>query len=157
MLVINSENSGCDILFLISKNWCRDLNSMSRLESLCLYYISLSRPQFDVTTSFLLSASLLLGCIFSFRLQHLQLSWAFKQVATQLCWSAYFLVAMWSLGCDQVVSLISAIPVATSKICRDLIVLPFVEIYVVTSIPCRDIISVASYVDICCDHIFLTV
>ena len=63
----------------------------------------------------------------------IQLSRAFKQVATQLYWSAYFLVATWSLGCYQVVSLISEIPVATSKVCRDLTVLPFAEIYVATS------------------------
>ena len=48
----------------------RDLNSMSRPGSLYLYYISVSRPRFDVATSFLLSASLLLGHNFSFRLQH---------------------------------------------------------------------------------------
>ena len=67
-----------------------------------------------------------------------------------------FAKPMWSLSCNQVVSLISAIPVATSKVCRDLTVLFFAEIYVAISIPCRDIISVASYVDICCDHIFMT-
>ena len=60
MLVVNSENSGCNLNFLFSQNWCRDLNSMSRPHSLCLYCISVSRPRFDVTTSFLLSSSLLL-------------------------------------------------------------------------------------------------
>ena len=71
MLVINSENSGCDLVFLVSRNWCRDLNSMSRPDSLCLYYISVSRPRLDVATSFLLSPSLLLGRSFFFRLRHL--------------------------------------------------------------------------------------
>ena len=71
MLVISSENSGFDLFFLVSRNWCRDLNSMSRPDSLCLYYISVSRPRFDVTTSFMLSASLLLGHNFFFRLRHL--------------------------------------------------------------------------------------
>ena len=33
--------------------------------------------------------------------------------------------------------------------------LPFAEIYVATSISCRDIISVASYVDLCCDNVCL--
>ena len=70
MLVVNSKNSGCDLPFLVSRNWCHDLKSMSRPNSLCLYYISLSRPRFDVATSFLLSASLLLGRSFSFKLRH---------------------------------------------------------------------------------------
>ena len=43
---------------------------MSRPGSLCLYCISVSRSRFDVATSFLLSASLLLGHSFSFRLRH---------------------------------------------------------------------------------------
>ena len=42
-----------------------------------------------------------------------------------------------------------AVDVTTTISCRELIVLPFVEIYVATSI------SVASYVDLCCDHVFL--
>ena len=56
--------------FLFSRNWCRDLNSMSRLDSLFLYYISMSRPRIDAAASFLLSASLFLGRSFSFRLRH---------------------------------------------------------------------------------------
>ena len=56
--------------------------------------------------------------------------------------------------CDRFL-LFLAIDVATAVSCRDLTVLPFAEIYVATSISCRDIISVASYVDLCCDHIFL--
>ena len=71
MLVISNENSGCDLLFLVSRNWCRNFNSMSQPDSLCLYYISVSRPRFDVTTSFLLLASLLLCRNFLFRLRHL--------------------------------------------------------------------------------------
>ena len=71
MLVIRSENSGCDLFFLVSRNWCRDLNSMLRPDSLCLYYISVSLPRFDVTTSFMLLASLLLSRSFFFRLRHL--------------------------------------------------------------------------------------
>ena len=41
------------------------------------------------------------------------------KVATQNGWCACFLVATWALGHDQVGSLITAIPVATSKVCRD--------------------------------------
>ena len=43
---------------------------MSRPHSLFLYCIFVSRPRFDVATSFLLSSSLLLGHSFSFMLQH---------------------------------------------------------------------------------------
>ena len=70
MLVVSSETSSCDLPFLVSRNWCRDLNLMSRPHSLCLYCISVSRPRFDVATSFLLSSSLLLGHNFSFMLRH---------------------------------------------------------------------------------------
>ena len=70
MVVVSSETSGCDLPFLVSRNWCRDLNSMPRPHSLCLYCISLSRPRFNVATSFLLSSSLLLGHSFSFMLRH---------------------------------------------------------------------------------------
>ena len=52
-------------------------------------------------------------------------------------------------------SLFLAIDVATTISCRDLTVLPFAGIYVATSISCRDINSVASYVDLCCDNVFL--
>ena len=70
MLVVSSETSGCDLPFLISRNWCGDLNSISRPHSLCLYCISMLRPRFDVTTSFLFSSSLLLVHSFSFMLRH---------------------------------------------------------------------------------------
>ena len=70
MLVVNEKNSGCDLPFLVSRNWCCNLNSMSQPDSLCLYYIYVSRPRFDVVMSFLLSTSLLLGHRFSFRLRH---------------------------------------------------------------------------------------
>ena len=43
---------------------------MSRPHSLCLDCIYVSRPRFDVPTSFLLSSSLLLGHSFSFMLRH---------------------------------------------------------------------------------------
>ena len=70
MLVVSSENFGCNLIFLVSRNWCHDLNSMSRPHSLYLYCISVSRPRFDVATSFLLSFSLLFGHSFSFMLRH---------------------------------------------------------------------------------------
>ena len=70
MLVISNNNSCCDLPFLVSRNWFRGLSSMSRPNSLFLYYISVFGPQFDVATSFLLSAFLLLGRSFSFRLRH---------------------------------------------------------------------------------------
>ena len=52
MLVVISENPVTTSFFLFSKNWCHDLNSMSRPHSLCLYCIScrdfdsMSRPHF---------------------------------------------------------------------------------------------------------------
>ena len=79
MLVVSSENSGCDLIFLVSRNWCRDLNSMSRPHSLCLYCISVWQTQFDVAISLLLRChsvvlslqigrdSKLLVCLFSYR------------------------------------------------------------------------------------------
>ena len=70
MLVVSSETFGYDLHFLVSRNWCRDLNSMSRPHSLCLYCIFVSRPRFDVATSSLLSSSLLLSNSFSFMLRH---------------------------------------------------------------------------------------
>ena len=70
MLVVSSKTSSCDLPFLVSRNWCRDLNSMSRPHSLCFYCISLSRPRFNVVTSFMLLSSLLLCHSFSFMLQH---------------------------------------------------------------------------------------
>ena len=111
------------------------------------FYVTTSircRDLISVVSFFASWSQLLFSCC-----DIIQLSLAFKQVATQLCWSAYFLVATWSSGRDQVVSLISAILVATSKVCRNLIVLPFTKIYVATSIPCRDIIFVAIYIDLC--------
>ena len=38
---------------------------------------------------------------------------------TQNCWVACFFVVTWNLGCDQVISLLSAILVGTSKVCRN--------------------------------------
>ena len=122
---------------------CRDLISMSRPHSLCLYCISVSRPRFDVATSFLFSSSLLLCHCSSF---HVATSFSCLELTTHLCWSAYFLIATWSSGRDQIVSLISAIPVVTSKLCHNLTVIPFAEIYVATSIPCHDLVVLLSTV-----------
>ena len=52
-------------------------------------------------------------------------------------------------------SLFLAVDVATTISCRDLTVLPFVGIYVATSISFRDINSVASYVDLFYENVFL--
>ena len=183
MLVVSSENSCCDPSFLISRNWCHDLNSMSRPGSFCLYCISVSRPRFDVATSFLLSASLILGHGFSLRLRHHSVV-----LSLQVGRDSNLLVCLISSrdvdirsrpssffshcnSCRDLKSmsrpfflpiqsqpycLVSTVSIQFSISDRDLIVLPFVEIYVATSISCRDIISVVSYVDLCCDHVFLT-
>ena len=50
---------------------------------------------------------------------------------------------------------VSTVSIQFSISSRDLTFLPFAEIYVVTSISCHDIIFVANYVDLCCDHVFL--
>ena len=111
------------------------------------------------------------------------LSRAFKLVVTQICWVACFLVATWNLGRDQVFSLLSAILVATSKVCRDILFFissrnlisksqqfPSIFLFlVVTSLFCfvleymsrprfyvTTLVPIASYVDLCCDHVFLT-
>ena len=70
MLVVSSETFGCDLPFLVSRNWCCDLKSMLQPQSLCLYFISMSRPRLDVVTSFLLSSFLPIGHNFSFMLRH---------------------------------------------------------------------------------------
>ena len=114
MLVINSENSGCDLLFLVSRNWSRDLNSMSRPDSLCLYYIFVSRPRFDVATSFLLSASLLLGHSFFFRLRHLSVV-----LSLQAGRDSTLLVCLFSC-CDVVIRLRRSSFFNKCNSCRDL-------------------------------------
>ena len=99
---------------------CRDIDLMSRLHFCC-------HPLFFSVTA----------PLFMLRLHSVVLN--LQKVGTHLCWSAYFLIATWSSGRDQVVSLISAIPVTTSEVCLELTVLPFAEIYVTTSIPCHDL------------------
>ena len=113
----------------------------------------------------------------------IQLSRAFKLVMTQICWVSCFLVATWNLGRDQEFSLLSAILVVTSKVCCDIpffissrnlisksqqfpstflfLVLTSLFFFVLEymSRPRFNVatsISVASYVDLCCDHVFLT-
>ena len=58
-------------------------------------------------------------------------------------------------SCDSFL-LFLAVDVVTTISCCDLTVLPFAEIYVATLISCRDINYVVSYVDLCCDNVFLT-
>ena len=180
MLVVNSENSGCDPPFFVSRNWCRDLNSMSQPGSFGLYYISVSRPRFDVASSFLLSTSLILGHNFSFRLRHHSVV-----LSLQAGRDSNLLVCLFSCrdvgirsrpssflnhcnSCRDLKSMsrpfflpiqlqphfsVSTVSIQFSISGSDLTVLPFAEIYVATSISCRDIISVACYVDLCCDHV----
>ena len=71
--------------------------------------LSVSRPHFYVVTPFLLLAILIPGLSFFFRLR--------LKIAGVLFF--FFLVTTWALGRDQVVSLITAILVATSKVCHD--------------------------------------
>ena len=157
MLVISSENSGCDPLFLF--------------------------PGIGVATSFLLLASLILGHGFSFRLQHhsivlslqagcdlnfLVFLFSYRNVDIRSRPSSFFnqcnsfhdLKSMSRPFFLPIQSqphfLVLTVSIQFSISDRDLTILPFAEIYVATSISCRDIISFASYVDLCCDHVFLT-
>ena len=141
---------------------------MSRPGSLYLYCISMSRPRFDVVTSFLLSASLLLGHSFSFRLQHHSVV-----LSLQAGRDSNLLVYLFSYrgvnirsrpssffnhynSCRDLKSMsrplflpiqsqphfsVSTVFIQFSISGCDLTVLPFAEIYVTTLISCRDIIS----------------
>ena len=141
---------------------------MSRPGSLYLYCISVSRPRFDVMTSFLLSASLLLGHSFSFRLRHHSIV-----LSLQVGRDSNLLVYLFSYrdvnirsrpsnffnhcnSCRDLKSMsrplflpiqsqphfsVSTVFIQFSISGCDLTVLPFAEIYVTTSISCRDIIS----------------
>ena len=150
MLVVSSENSGCNPLFL---------------------FLGIG-----VATSFLLSASLILGHGFSFRLRHHSVV-----LSRQAGRDSNLLVCLFSC-CDvdirwrpssffnhcnscrdhffpiqsQPHFSVSTVSIQFPISGYDLTVLPFDEIYVATSISCHDIIYVASYVDLCCDHVFLT-
>ena len=151
--------------------------------SFCLYCISVSRPRFDVATSFMLSTSLILGHNFSFRLRHHSVV-----LRLQVGHDSNLLVCLFSCrdvgirsrpssffnhcnSCRDLKSMsrpfflpiqsqphfsVSAVSIQFSISSRDLTVLPFAEIYVATSISCRNIIYVASYVDLYCNHVFMT-
>ena len=133
---------------------------MSPLGSFCLYYISVLRPRFDVVTSFLLSTSLILGHNFSFRLQHhsvvlsLQASrdsnflvclFSCRNVDIRSRLSSFF---NHHNSCRDLKSMsqplflpiqsqphfsVSTVSIQFSISGRDLTVLPFAKIYVVTS------------------------
>ena len=156
---------------------------MLRPGSFCLYCISVSQPRFDVVTSFMLSASLILGHNFSFRLRHhsviLSLQ-AGRDSNLLVCLFSYRNVDIRSRpnsffnhcnSCrdlkitsrpffppiqSQPHFLVSTFSIQFSIFGSDLIVLPFAEIYVAALISCRGIIYATSYVDLYCDHVFLT-
>ena len=151
--------------------------------SFFLYCISVSQPLFDVETSFMLSASLILGHSFSFKLRHHSVV-----LSRQAGRDSNLLVCLFSCRNMDIRSRpssffnhynsyrdlksmsrpfllpiqsqphfsVSIVSTQFSIYGHDLTVLPFIEIYVATSISCHDIISVASYVDLCCEHVFLT-
>ena len=142
-----------------------------------------SRPRFDVATSFLFSTSLILGHSFFFRLRHHSVV-----LSLQAGRDSNLLVYLFSCrdidirsrpgsffnhynSCHDLKSmsrpfflpiqlqphfLVSTISIQFSISSRDLTVLPFTEIYVANSISCCNIISVVNYVDLCCYHVFLT-
>ena len=74
MLVVSSETSGCDLPFLVTRNWCRDLKLMSRPHSLLSSFLPLGHsfsfmlPHPSVVFSFQVGPdSKLLVCLFSCR------------------------------------------------------------------------------------------
>ena len=143
---------------------------MSRPGSLCLYYISMSRPRFDVVTSFLLSTSLLLGHSFSFRLRHHSVV-----LSLQAGRDSKLMVCLFSCNdmgirsrpssffnhynsCCDLKSMsrpfflpiqsqphfsVSTVSIQFSISSINLTVLPFAKIYVATSVPCQ-------YIIVCC-------
>ena len=155
---------------------------MSRPGSFYLYCISVLRPRFNVATSFLLSTSLILGHSFSFRLRHHSVVLSLQAGHDSNLPVCCLLVTTWALGqpssffnhcnsCRDLKSMLRpfflpiqsqphfsvfTISIQFSISSRNLIILPFSKLYVMTSISCRDIISIASYVVLCCDHIFWT-
>ena len=46
MLVVSSDNSGCDLIFLVSRNWCRDLTLSAFTAFLCRDLNSMSPTHF---------------------------------------------------------------------------------------------------------------
>ena len=134
--------------------------------SFCLYCIFVSQPRFDAVTSFLLSSSLILGHSFSFRLRHhsivlslqagcdsnlLVCLFSCRDVDIRSRPSIFFnhcnsyreLKSMsrpfFSLIQSQPHFSVSTDSIQFSISGRDLTVLPFAEIYVATSISCRDL------------------
>ena len=154
---------------------------MSIPGSFCFYFISVSRPRFDVTTSFLLLSSLILGQGFSLMLRHHSIV-----LSLQAGRDSNLLVCLFSgrnvdirsrpssffnhcNSCRDLKSMsqpfflpiqsqlhfsVSTVSIQFSISSRDLTALSFAEIYVATSISCRDIISIANYVYLFCDHVF---
>ena len=126
-MLVNSSDTLVATPFLVSRNWCRDLNSMSRSDSLCLYYIFVSQPRFDVATSFMLSTSLLLGRSFSFRLRHHSVV-----LSLQAGRDSKLLVCLFFCRDVDIRSRPSNFFLTTSNVCRDL------NSYVTTSNVCHD-------------------
>ena len=153
MLVVSSENSGCDPLFLF-------------LGIGVVTWLFLPLLRFCVTTSFLLSASLILSHSFSFRLRHhsvilslqavrdsnlLVCLFSCRDVDIRLRPSSFF---NHSNSCRDLKSMsrpfllpiqsqphfsVSTVFIQFSISGSDLTVLPFAEIYVATSISCSDL------------------
>ena len=106
-----------------------------------------SRPHKLIATSFVLWICQVCGVL-------KKLVATFFSVCSCSCWSRPDVFCSDDSGCDNFL-LFLGVDVATTISCSDLTVLSFAEIYVTTSILCRDINSVANYVDLCCDNVFL--
>ena len=109
-----------------------------------------SRPHKLVATSFMLWICQVCQVCVVLR----KLDATFFSVCSCSCWSRPNVFCSDDSGCDNFL-LFQAVDVATIISYRDLIVLSFVEIYVATLILGHDIHFVVSYVDLCCDNVFL--
>ena len=92
---------------------------MSQPHSLCFYCNYVSRPQKYVATSFLLSSFLLLGHNFSFMLRHHSVVLSFQAGRDSKLLVCFFSYRGVDIRSQPSIFFITAILVATSKVCRD--------------------------------------
>ena len=157
MLAVSSENPVATLFFLfpgigvatsiLCRNptlsaftafMCRDLDSMSRPHLCCQPLCFLVTAHLFMLRRHSIFLSLQVGCdstllVYLFSCRNVVIKSRPSNLCNQ-CNSCRDLKSMSRLDCSSF----------------------FAEIFVATSIPCHDIISLASYIDLGCDHIFLT-
>ena len=174
MLVVSNENSGCDLIFLVSRNRCRDLNLMSRPLFCCdviqLSYRGLefrSRPNiffnhwnscrnlkkyvatipssYSVATSSLSLNSSLQFLYFWSRPDCSAMFWNICHDLDLMSRHQFLLPVMLIFVTTMFFRPFNKFNVTTLVPCRDLVVLFSTTFYVATSELCRDLISVVSH------------